>query len=827
MASRSLAVRLTSDLSGLTSGLTKGQQHVRDFSKGIESVGRKASSIFGGIGASLAGAMGLAGGGFAIAKTLGLAQTQELAEKKLAATLEATGHAAGFSAGELKKYAAELQGVTNIGDEVTINAQAMLATFRNIRGDEFTRATELMLDMSAVMDTDLKSAAVQLGKALNDPAQGLSALTRVGVSFTEQQKEQVKQMMAVGDIAGAQKLILEELAGEFGGAARAMADPLTQAKNLFGDVGEEIGKQMLPTLRSLADAALEAGQWLTWAGGEAGSMIGTLAKYGTAVLAAKGAIALVNLAIRAYTTAQKAAASATIVTQMVMGPAGWIKVAAGLGAAGLAIGVMSKLLGDAEAKAKQADQGIGKLGRQAAGLGGVADEAGRLAGNLGLAAESPAELGRQVESLFAKLSAAKNMLADTTPAVAGYAAEYGRVASGQARGFSSADKSPLTLAGVSGDALANARKLSSELAGLTRLPGKLGDAARRAFSAFDATVAARYRLAGLAEEMGSTVMSIDQWEQGQRDLDAASREYLATVTEQVTAIGELEREVQAAIDVFGSLEEAWKFGQKVDEDLRSAGDAIDETVRKIQGLVDLGLLDPEKETAALQSQLEKAFGGVSTPAELMDAQSALNDLYREGLITAEQLGTLGDALGEGFDRAIGGPQAYLDDLAGRVEAMKNGWTDAQKEIEKFAATPGVTAAQVDEMRSLNEEIERLQEGDRLKKQGESLVEQFRTPEEKLRAQAADLEKLLAVGAIDLGTAQRAMQSYAGNLGSRAAAPGAHEAGSREAYSAMVRHQAGGRETPPYVRDQLAKLERIAKATEGLAVKEEVVEEVDI
>ena len=35
----------------------------------------------------------------------------------------------------------------------------------------------------------MKTAALQLGKALEEPEIGMSALRRVGVSFTEQQKE--------------------------------------------------------------------------------------------------------------------------------------------------------------------------------------------------------------------------------------------------------------------------------------------------------------------------------------------------------------------------------------------------------------------------------------------------------------------------------------------------------------------------------------------------------------------------------------------------------------------------------------------------------------
>ena len=98
---------------------------------------------------------------------------------------------------------------------------------------------------------------MQLGKALNDPVKGITALSRVGVSFTQQQKDQIKTLQASGDILGAQRVILDELKSEFGGAAQAMANPLTQFWNLAGDIGESLGMLILPTLGEIAKAATQ------------------------------------------------------------------------------------------------------------------------------------------------------------------------------------------------------------------------------------------------------------------------------------------------------------------------------------------------------------------------------------------------------------------------------------------------------------------------------------------------------------------------------------------------------------------------------------------
>jgi len=228
------------------------------FTAGMKTAGKSVK----GFRSSVAGAMGgiskfgllLTGGGILVGmnKMLNLAQDQIDAEKKLEAVLRATGGAAGYTSGELQKMAADLQKVTNYGDEVTLNAMAMMATFRNIKGDVFKESIKSVQDMATVMDQDLRSTVVQVGKALNDPIKGLTALGRVGVSFTEQQKSQIKAMQKSGDIMGAQKVILAELKGEFGGAAEAMVNPMTQLKNTMGDLGETIGKSVLPYLKLFA-----------------------------------------------------------------------------------------------------------------------------------------------------------------------------------------------------------------------------------------------------------------------------------------------------------------------------------------------------------------------------------------------------------------------------------------------------------------------------------------------------------------------------------------------------------------------------------------------
>jgi hypothetical protein len=129
-----------------------------------------------------------------------------------------------------------------------MNMQAVLATFKEVRGDEFVRAQKAIMDMSTVLDQDLKSSAVQVGKALNDPIKGLTAMQRVGVTFSESQSEAIKSLAEMGRTAEAQKLILAELESQFGGTAEAAAGTFGgQLKLLWldlSDIAEVIGSEV-------------------------------------------------------------------------------------------------------------------------------------------------------------------------------------------------------------------------------------------------------------------------------------------------------------------------------------------------------------------------------------------------------------------------------------------------------------------------------------------------------------------------------------------------------------------------------------------------------
>lgn len=250
------------------------QKAIGGLTEGIKGLG-ESGGLLGGLGGML-GSIGSIAGGIATAGISALsgvlmdsvqaAADAEKGQAALNAVLTSTKGAAGITADAANELASALQKVTPFEDDVVLGAENMLLTFTNIHKEVFPKATETVLNLAQAMGGDPKNAAIQLGKALNDPITGITALTRVGVTFTEAQKEQIKALQEAGDMAGAQTIVLNELQTEFGGAARAagstFAGQMAIAQNALGDLKEALGAQLLPivtpVLQGLTRIASEA-----------------------------------------------------------------------------------------------------------------------------------------------------------------------------------------------------------------------------------------------------------------------------------------------------------------------------------------------------------------------------------------------------------------------------------------------------------------------------------------------------------------------------------------------------------------------------------------
>ena len=255
MASTGFGVLITGDSKGAVKAIDLTSDQIKELeattakaTKKIKSDTKSMDDGFGGISKSAlkmgkdVALAGVALAGLVLAKFIKETSESENAIALLNNALAATGGAAGKSAQELIKTANSMQNVTTYSDEAVLGMETLLLKFKNIKGDNFDRTTQAVLDMSAALKKDLPAAAQIVGRALDNPIKGMAALAKAGVTLTDSQKETVKALVETGDTAGAQSLLLEQLEGRFKGAAEAAGNTLpgalAQLGNHFGDLFE-------------------------------------------------------------------------------------------------------------------------------------------------------------------------------------------------------------------------------------------------------------------------------------------------------------------------------------------------------------------------------------------------------------------------------------------------------------------------------------------------------------------------------------------------------------------------------------------------------------
>lgn len=224
--------------------------------RGVADNTRKSSAV---MKAAIAG-VGLVLGKFLKDSVLAFQESQD-AIAQTNNVLKSTKGIAGVTADEVERLSKELQNQTRFSDEAVRQGQNLLLTFTKIGKDVFPEATETILDMSTALGQDVKSSAIQLGKALQDPILGITALRRVGVNFNEQQKETVKRLVETGKHAEAQRFILKELRTEFGGSAKAAGETfggqVDKLKNQLNDLQEQIGGLIIKYLQPMVEWLLK------------------------------------------------------------------------------------------------------------------------------------------------------------------------------------------------------------------------------------------------------------------------------------------------------------------------------------------------------------------------------------------------------------------------------------------------------------------------------------------------------------------------------------------------------------------------------------------
>jgi len=246
-----LAVSLSMETAAFEKGASIAEKRFAQAEKRFQKIGKNLQSVGTKLSISVTAPL------VALGKTSFDAAVESAeAVAQVRAALESMGPVAGRTAEQLEEMAAALQHTSTYDDdEILRKVTANLLTFGKISGEVFDRAQQAAVNLSARLGQDLQSSAVMLGKALNDPVKGVTALQRVGVALTEQQKEQIKTMAEAGDVAGAQAIILEELEKQYGGAAQAARDaaPGSDTIDAWREFQETIGAIILEVLPTITD----------------------------------------------------------------------------------------------------------------------------------------------------------------------------------------------------------------------------------------------------------------------------------------------------------------------------------------------------------------------------------------------------------------------------------------------------------------------------------------------------------------------------------------------------------------------------------------------
>lgn len=247
------------DIKAVITAEDRASATLRNFGNNASSLGSKLKK-----GLKIAAVGMVAAGAAAVAFGVSSVKSFEESENAVAqlnAVLKSTKSVAGVTSKSAIDLANSLQKVTKFSDEDTLSAESLLLTFTKIGKDIFPQATKTVLDMSTALGQDTKASAIQLGKALQDPILGVTALRRVGANFSTAQRDVIKNLVETGRSAEAQRLILKELNLEFGGSAEAagktFSGRLAILKNQFDEVKESIGFAIVQGLTPLMNKMAE------------------------------------------------------------------------------------------------------------------------------------------------------------------------------------------------------------------------------------------------------------------------------------------------------------------------------------------------------------------------------------------------------------------------------------------------------------------------------------------------------------------------------------------------------------------------------------------
>jgi hypothetical protein len=366
MAAKSISIPVTGNTAPLRKSLTKAERDLQRFSNQANAKMKSAAKAF-----------AVAAGGAALMASRMNKSYEEMSTAnarilQVAKSMGVFGDEVGVVSDRLQKLARATALQTGVDANSIKLTQAKLLTFKALAvtagevGGAFDRATAAAIDMAAAGFGEASSNAVQLGKALNDPIKGITALNKSGISFTDIEKERIRTLVESNRITEAQGLILAAIEKQVGGTAAATANASDRMREGMRVVKEEIGRGLAPVFESMAGIAVKFGTWAEKNGPTLAALAAAFAGVTVAVTGVKAVMATATAVSAAYALAQTGLASANLAVQISTG----IGIATALASVAAIVLVTKKVYDNAKANREAAAAALANKTEQM-GLTGV------------------------------------------------------------------------------------------------------------------------------------------------------------------------------------------------------------------------------------------------------------------------------------------------------------------------------------------------------------------------------------------------------------------------------------------------------------------------
>ena len=238
MADGEVKIDTKLDTSGLDKGLKDMKNKLDGADKTLDTGAKKgkgfADNLKGISSGAVASAGAVAGVAVAVKKTVDALndcekayQVQRKAEIALQTAAKNNPYLNDESVYNLRNFASELQSMSNIGDEQSLQVMAQLAAMGRTE-EQIQAIMKAAADMSAVTGNSIQNIAVQLNKTYSGLAGELGEANSAIRGLSKDELEAGKA--------------IDIIAQQYNGQAAAMADNTVQLANAWGDFKENIGR---------------------------------------------------------------------------------------------------------------------------------------------------------------------------------------------------------------------------------------------------------------------------------------------------------------------------------------------------------------------------------------------------------------------------------------------------------------------------------------------------------------------------------------------------------------------------------------------------------